>query len=175
MKIKSIITIFLSLFLFSCGTETIDPGAGGKCKPKWYKKDKSDSNIVYGYGRESSRSSGTATALSLAAAQRDALNQISSIVDASIKSGVEELTAESAQGVGEEFAQAVRDELGVDTNGACNYCYREDSEECEDGGKLVVYTKVKVNVDDYLNSDLRDRMEDILSRSNSIMDGLKNK
>ena len=113
--------------------------------------------------------------MSLAAAQRDALNQISSIVDASIKSGVEELTAESAQGVGEEFAQAVRDELGVDTNGACNYCYREDSEECEDGGKLVVYTKVKVNVDDYLNSDLRDRMEDILSRSNSIMDGLKNK
>tara|TARA_Y100001970_G_scaffold137457_2_gene169184 strand:+ start:22242 stop:22772 length:531 start_codon:yes stop_codon:yes gene_type:complete len=176
MTIRCIFISLLALFLFNCpGGDSIDPGLGGKCKPKWYKKAKSDSDIVYGYGRESSRSSGTATALSLAAAQRDALMQINSVIAASIKTEIQETAAELGDDVAEEFASAVLDELGVDTNGPCNYCSRDDSEECEDSGKLVVYTKVRVSVDDYLNQDLRDRMDDLLSKPNSIMDGLKNK
>jgi len=101
--------------------------------------------------------------------------QINSMIEARISQGIEEISAAKGYDVGEQYDEAVLNELSVDTNGPCNYCSRDDSEECEDSGKLVVFTKVKVNVEDYLNEDLRERMDELLENSKSMMDGLRNK
>tara|TARA_B100001989_G_C24456381_1_gene421810 strand:+ start:27 stop:554 length:528 start_codon:yes stop_codon:yes gene_type:complete len=175
MKMKSIITVFLSLFLFSCGTKTIDPGAGGSCQPKWWMKAESDSNVVYGYGREGSRDSGTAIALSMAEAQRNALSQINSEIQGEVGKAVEELERESGGEVSEDYSKGVYNELRVDSNAPCNYCSRADSEECVDGNKLIVYTKVRVNVEDYLNEELREKMNSLLSKPEALLDNVRKK
>ena len=65
---KAMLLICGVIFFVGCANR-IDPTLGDKCKPKWYKAKSSDSKIVYGYSRESSRSSSLATSIGLAAAQ----------------------------------------------------------------------------------------------------------
>ena len=65
MAIRCIFISLLALFLFNCpGGNTIDPGLGGKCKPKWYKKAKSDSDIVYAWADVHVTSATAMTAIS---------------------------------------------------------------------------------------------------------------
>ena len=175
MNIKLIITSLLALFLLSGCKKEVDPGLGGKCAPKWWKNESSNSSVVYGYGREGSRDAGTATALSLAAAQRDALMQINTVIRTDIDKGVQEVQRQLGDENVEDFRKAISNELLVDANAPCNYCSRNGSSECEDGGKLVVFTRVKINIDDYLNQDLRDKMNDLLAKPEELLDDLKNK
>ena len=72
---KAMLLICGVIFFVGCANR-IDPTLGDKCKPKWYKAKSSDTKIVYGYSRESSRSSSLATSIGLAAAQANALQQI---------------------------------------------------------------------------------------------------
>ena len=75
---RSLTISLLVLFMANCngGGGVTDAGAGSKCQPKWYKKASSSNEVVYGWSRESSKGSGLATSLGLAAAQADAIQQI---------------------------------------------------------------------------------------------------
>ena len=55
----------------------------------------------------------------------------------------------------------------------CNYCSLDESVECEDDGYLAVYTRVKVNVEDYLNQDLRNKMDTLLEKPEEMMNEIK--
>jgi len=166
----------LILFVFSCkGPDLTDPDTGDRCEPKWWGSSGSNSEVVYGYGREASRDSGTARALSLSEAQRDALTQINTVILAEIIKGVKETEAMRGTEIGEEFIKAVANELEVNTKAPCNYCGRDDSAECTEAGKLVVFTKVRVNVEDYLNEDLQIRIQTLLEKPDAMLDRIRNK
>ena len=65
------------------------------------------------------------------------------------------------------------EKLKISIDQPCNYCALDESEECEDNGYLVVYTRVKVKVEDYLNQDLRSQMETLLEKPEEMMKEIK--
>ena len=172
---KAILLICGVIFFAGCANR-IDPTPGDKCKPKWFKnKKESDNKIVYGHSIEKSRSASLASSIGLAAAQSDALQQINSIIKEETGKAIEEkqvIMVDSDYNV-DKYVSAKYQELKLNIDQPCNYCYRDESEECEDEGYLVVYTRVKVNVEDYLNQDLRDKMDALLEDSDKLMDELK--
>ena len=172
---KHLLMLPYILFVYSCGPDLTDPDTGDRCEPKWWGSAGSSSEVVYGYGREASRDSGTARALSLSEAQRDALTQINTFIDAEIIKAVEEYEAMEGIDVAEEYIKAVGNDLKVNTDAPCNYCGRDDSAECTESGKLVVFTKVRVNVEDYLNEDLQVKIQSLLEKPRATLDRVRNK
>ena len=73
----------------------------------------------------------------------------------------------------EAFNQVLYQKLKIDINQPCFYCYRDEFEECEDDGYLVVYTRVKVDVEKYLNQNLRDKMGKLLEKPEEMMNEIK--
>ena len=169
---KAMLLICGVIFFVGCANR-IDPTPGDKCKPKWYKADSSDSKIVYGYSRESSRSSSLATSIGLAAAQADALEQINQQINKEVGKHTEEALREKHGDQANDYAKVMYEKLKVMIDQPCTYCTREESEECEDGGSLVVFTKVKVNIEDYLNQDLRNKMDTLLEKPEEMMNEIK--
>ena len=172
---KAMLLICGVIFFVGCATK-IDPTPGNKCKPKWYKEKKdSDSEIVYGHSVEKSRSSSLASSIGLAAAQADALRQINSIIKETTAKSIEEkqILSGSKNDNVDQFISAAYQKLKLQLDQPCNYCLRDESEECEDDGYLVVYTRVKVNVEDYLNQDLRNKMDTLLEKPEEMMNEIK--
>ena len=72
-----------------------------------------------------------------------------------------------------DFSNAMYEKLKITIDQPCNYCALDESEECEDGGYLAVYTRVKVSVEDYLNQDLRSQMNKLLEKPEEMMNEIK--
>ena len=172
---KAMLLICGVIFFVGCASK-IDPTPGDKCKPKWYKDKKaSDSEIVYGHSVEKSRSSSLATSIGLAAAQADALRQINSRIKETTKKAIEEkqIISGGKNDNIDQYISAAYQKLKLELDQPCNYCLKDESEECEDKGYLVVYTRVKINVEDFLNEDLRNKMDKLLEKPDELMKELK--
>ena len=169
---KAILLICGVIFFVGCGNR-IDPTPGDKCKPKWYKTKSSDSKIVYGYSRERSRSSSLATSIGLAAAQANALQQINVQIKNEVGKQTEDALRDKYGEKASDYSEAMFEKLKISIDQPCNYCALDASEECEDNGYLVVYTRVKVNVEDYLNQDLRNKMDTLLEKPEDLMNEIK--
>jgi len=172
---KAMLLICGVIFFAGCASK-IDPTPGDKCKPKWFKEKKdSDSEIVYGHSVEKSRSSSLATSIGLAAAQADALRQINSRIKETTKKAIEEkqIISGGKNDNVDQYISAAYQKLKLELDQPCNYCLRDESEECEDNGYLVVYTRVQVNVEDFLNEDLRNKMDKLLEKPDELMNELK--
>jgi len=172
---KAMLLICGVIFFAGCASK-IDPTPGDKCKPKWFKeKIDSDSEIVYGHSVEKSRSSSLATSIGLAAAQADALRQINSRIKETTKKAIEEkqIISGGKNDNVDQYISAAYQKLKLELDQPCNYCLRDESEECEDNGYLVVYTRVQVNVEDFLNEDLRNKMDKLLEKPDELMNELK--
>jgi len=172
---KAMLLICGVIFFAGCASK-IDPTPGDKCKPKWFKEKKdSDSEIVYGHSVEKSRSSSLATSIGLAAAQADALRQINSRIKETTKKAIEEkqIISGGKNDNVDQYISAAYQKLKLELDQPCNYCLRDESEECEDNGYLVVYTRVKINVEDFLNEDLRNKMDKLLEKPDELMNELK--
>ena len=160
------------IFFVGCGNR-IDPTPGDKCKPKWYKTKSSDSKIVYGYSRERSRSSSLATSIGLAAAQANALQQINVQIKNEVGKQTEDALRDQYGEKASDYSEAMFEKLKISIDQPCNHCALDESVECEDNGYLVVYTRVKVNVEDYLNQDLRNKMDTLLEKPEEMMNEIK--
>ena len=169
---KTLLLICGVIFFVGCANR-IDPTPGDKCKPKWYKAKSSDSKIVYGYSRESSRSSSLATSIGLAAAQANALQQINVQIHNEAGKQAEDALRDKYGEQASDYSNAMYEQLKITIDQPCNYCALDESEECEDGGYLVVYTRVKVSVEDYLNQDLRSQMNKLLEKPEEMMNEIK--
>ena len=170
---KIILLICGVIFFVGCTNNRIDPTPGNKCKPKWYKAKSSDSKIVYGYSRESSRSSSLATSIGLAAAQANALQQINVQIKNEAGKQAEDALRDKYGDKAADFSIAMYERLKINIDQPCNYCALDESEECEDGGYLAVYTRVRVSVEDYLNQDLRSQMDKLLEKPEELMNEIK--
>ena len=169
---KAILLICGVIFFVGCANR-IDPTPGDKCKPKWYKTKSSDSKIVYGYSRERSRSSSLATSIGLAAAQSNALQQINVHIKSEAGKQSEDALRDKYGEKASDYSEAMYEQLKIVIDQPCNYCALDESVECEDDGYLVVYTRVKVNVEDYLNQDLRSQMDKLLEKPEEMMNEIK--
>ena len=149
---NAVLLICWMIFIVGCASK-INPTLGDKCKPKWYKAKSSDSKIVYGYSRERSRSSSLATSIGLAAAQANALQQINVQIKNEVGKQTEDALRDKYGEKASDYSEAMFEKLKISIDQPCNHCVLDESEECEDNGYLVVYTRVKVNVEDYLNQD----------------------
>ena len=168
----AILLICGMIFIVGCASK-IDPTPGDKCRPNWYKQKSSDSKIVYGYSRERSRSSSLATSIGLAAAQANALQQINVHIKSEAGKQAEDALRDKYGDKASDYSEAMYEKLKIMIDQPCNYCSLDESEECEDGGYLVVYTRVKVNIDDYLNQDLRSKMDKLLEKPEEMMNEIK--
>ena len=171
---KVLLLLWGVLFFMGCSNK-IDATPGEKCMPKWYKKKTSDNEIVYGYSRERSRSSSLASTIGLAAAQSNALQQINVHIKSEVGKQTEETLRAQYGDQAEDFAIAMYEQLKIEIDQPCFYCAIDESEECEDSGYLVVYTRVKVDVEEYLNQDLRATMDKLLEKPEEMMNEIKNK
>ena len=169
---KAMLLICGVIFFVGC-TSKIDPTPGDKCKPKWYKAESSDSKMVFGYSRERSRSSSLATSIGLAAAQANALQQINVQIKSEAGKQAEDALRDKHGEKASDYSEVMYEKLKIEIDQPCNYCAVDESVECEDDGYLVVYTRVKVNVEDYLNQDLRDNMEKLLEKPEEMMNEIK--
>ena len=169
---KAMLLICGVIFFAGCATR-IDPTPGSKCKPNWYKAESSDSKIVFGYSNERSRSSSLATSIGLAAAQAHALQQINVQIKSEVAKQTEDILRDQYGETTSDYSEAMYEKLKISIDQPCNYCALDESVECEDDGYLVVYTRVKVNVEDYLNQDLRNKMDTLLEKPEEMMDEIK--
>ena len=169
---NAILLICGMIFIVGCASK-IDPTPGDKCRPKWYKQKSSDSKIVYGYSRERSRSSSLATSIGLAAAQANALQQINVQIKNEAGKQTEDALRDKYGEEASDYAEVLYEKLKIVIDQPCNYCSLDESEECEDGGYLVVYTRVKIDIDDFLNKDLRDKMDTLLEKPEAMMNEIK--
>ena len=169
---KAILLICGVIFFVGCASK-IDPTPGDKCKPKWYKTKSSDSKIVYGYSRERSRSSSLATSIGLATAQANALQQINVQIKNEAGKQTEDALRDKYGEEASDYAEVLYEKLKIIIDQPCNYCSLDESVECEDGGYLVVYSRVKVDVEDYLNQGLRDKMDKLLEKPEAMINEIK--
>ena len=169
---KAMLLICGVIFFVGCANR-IDPTPGDKCKPKWYKAKSSDSKIVYGYSRERSRSSSLATSIGLAAAQANALQQINVQIKNEAGKQTEDALRDKYGEEASDYAEVLYEKLKIVIDQPCNYCSLDESVECEDGGYLVVYTRVKVDIEDFLNQDLRDKMDKLLEKPEEMINEIK--
>ena len=160
------------MFIVGCASK-IDATPGDKCKPKWYKQKSSDSKIVYGYSRERSRSSSLATSIGLAAAQANALQQINVQIKSEAGKQTEDALRDKYGEKASDYSEALYEKLKIVIDQPCNYCSLDESAECEDEGYLVVYTRVKVNIEDFLNQDLRNKMDTLLEKPEEMINEIK--
>ena len=170
---KTILLICGVIFFVGCTNNRIDPTPGNKCKPKWYKAKSSDSKIVYGYSRESSRSSSLATSIGLAAAQANALQQINVQIKNEAGKQTEDALRDKYGDKASDYSEVMYEKLKIVIDQPCNYCSLDESVECEEDGYLVVYTRVKVDIEDFLNQDLRDKMDTLLEKPEEMMNEIK--
>ena len=169
---KAMLLICGVIFFVGCASRTYTTSID-ECKPKWYKTKSSDSKIVYGYSRERSRSSSLATSIGLAAAQSNALQQINVHIKSEAGKQSEDALRDKYGEKASDYSEAMYEQLKIVIDQPCNYCSLDESEECEDGGYLVVYTRVKVDIEDYLNKDLRDKMDTLLEKPEAMMGEIK--
>jgi len=169
---KAMLLICGVIFFVGCASK-IDPTPGDKCKPKWYKAESSDSKMVFGYSRERSRSSSIATSIGLAAAQANALQQINTEIKYEVGKQTEDALRDKFGEKASDFTEVIYEKLKLSIDQPCNHCAIDESVECEDDGYLVVYTRVKVNVEDYMNQDLRNRMDKLLEKPDELMNEIK--
>ena len=169
---KTMLLICGVIFFAGCASK-IDPTPGDKCKPKWYKAESSDSKMVFGYSRERSRSSSLATSIGLAAAQVNALQQINVHIKSEAGKQAEDKLRDKYGEKASDYSEAMYEKLKIIIDQPCNYCALDESVECEDDGYLVVYTRVKVNVEDYLNQGLRDQMDKLLEKPEEMLNEIK--
>ena len=170
---KAMLLICGVIFFVGCANK-IDPTPGEKCKPKWYKKDFGDGvKIVYGYSVEKSRSASLASSLGLASAQSQALTQVNNHINNEVAKAIDEKTQLSGGERAEDYTQAAYERLKINTNEACRFCVIIDSDECEDDGYLVVYTKVQVDIEKYLNQDFQAKMDKLLEKPEALLKELK--
>ena len=169
---KAILLICGVIFFVACGNR-IDPTPGGKCKPKWYKTKSSDSKIVYGYSRERSRSSSLATSIGLAAAQANAIQQINVQIKSEAGKQAEDALRDKYGEKTSDYSEVMYEKLKIDIDQPCIHCTIDESIECEDNGYLVVYTRVKVDVEKYMNQDLRAKMDKLLEKPEEMMKEIK--
>ena len=160
------------LLLMGCANN-IDATPGEKCMPNWYKKKTSDNEIVYGYSRERSRSSSLASTIGLASAQAHALQQINVQIKNEAGKQTEEKLRDQYGDQAADYAEVLYERLKVQIDQPCIFCAVDKSVECEDSGYLVVFTRVKVDVEGYLNQDLRSRMDKMLEKPEEMMNELK--
>ena len=169
---NAVLLICWMIFIVECASK-INPTIGEKCKPKWYKQKSSDSKVVYGYSRERSRSSSLATSIGLAAAQANALQQINVQIKNEAGKQTEDALRDKYGEEASDYAEVLYEKLKIVIDQPCNYCSLDESVECEDGGYLVVYTRVKVNIEDFLDQDLRDNMDRLLEKPEEMLKEIK--
>ena len=169
---KAMLLICGVIFFAGCANR-IDPTPGDKCKPKWYKKEYSSENVVYGYSVEKSMDASTAAGLGAMSAQIEALKQINT----RIKQEIGKAINEKEKVIGSErvidFTRAVENKMKLKLDEPCNFCTIIEQEECEDKGFLVVYTKVNVDVNKYLDQNLRNRLDKLLEDPDKLLEELK--
>ena len=169
---KALLLLGGLIFFIGCSNR-IDPTPGDKCRPRWYNKKTSDTETVYGFSVEKSRSHSLASTIGLASAQSNALQQINVLVKNETGKQIEEKMGSMGGEMAETYNQVLYQKLKIDINQPCFYCYRDEFEECEDDGYLVVYTRVKVDVEKYLNQNLRDKMGKLLEKPEEMMNEIK--
>jgi hypothetical protein len=171
---KKIMILICSVILFLGCPNKIDPTPGDKCKPKWYKAEASNNSVVYGYSTSSSSDSDMGTMLGLTSAQANALQQINTHIKTEAGKQVEEkLRDKYEDDTVKDVSKALYFKLKNEIDGPCNHCVLVESVECEDNGSLVIFTKVKVNVEDYLNQELRNQMDSLLEKPEELMNDIK--
>ena len=172
---KAMLLICGVIFFAGCANR-IDPTPGEKCEPKWYKnQEESNEKIVYGYSLEKSRNSSLASKKGIAQAQAMALTQINQYIKDDLIIGIEEMERASGKDYGSDYRDATYNELKVSTEEDCDHCVRDKFEDCEDDGYMVVYTRVKIDVENYINKDLRGKRNKLLEKPEELLDELKNK
>jgi len=151
---KLLTLILILAFGVSCAVRP----SGDSCKPRWYDKDyKSSSKVVYGKARENSIDEGTARQLSMAQAQVDALSQITSTINSEVGKIVDDPTLFDNKNREKHMnaVKGVSSRLSQKVNQSCNHCVVEKTESCYDQGLHTVFTVVKINVKEWLNSEVR--------------------
>ena len=172
MNVKPIITLLLVLFLWSCGGNggTGITDGGGCDYPSWWQQDKSNSDVVYGYGRDSFENPAFAQGGSLGFAQSDAIEQINNEITKEYDIVANAILGQTLSDKDREFVQEQLAELHLNTNEACSFCVRTEMAECVDGGLMVVFSKVEVNVEEIIDSEMRAKMSDLLQKADGLID-----
>ena len=169
--------ILIFAFVASCAVKP----SGDSCKPKWYDKDyKSSSKVVYGKARENSIDESTARQLSMAAAQLNAMSQITTNITSEVGKIVEDPTLFDSKNREKHMnaVKAVSSKLSQKAKEQCNHCVVERSESCYDSGLHVIFTVVKIDVKEWLNSEIRstiskefkDETDAVMNKLNDWMD-----
>ena len=170
---KAMLLICGVIVLVGCASR-LNTTRGSGCEPKWFEnQQESTEDFVYGYSREQSRNSSLATTKGLARAQADALTQINQFIDNDVRVAIEELGAEAGKESAEEYREVTTNTLKISLQDNCANCVRVDYEDCDEDGYVIVYTKVKVNVNDYINQEYMDKRNKLLEKSESLLEDLK--
>jgi len=170
---KLMITL-IGCLLLSCFGGGLVTTKGSKCEPKWYRnKEKSTKEVVYGYSWEKSRNSSIASQIGLAQAQSLALSQINQFIDNDLDAAFESVERNTGREVTDDFRSATLGELHVNVHENCSHCVIENSEDCIDDGYVVVYTMVKIDVQDYLDKEYQDKKEKLLEKPELLLQQLK--
>ena len=170
---KAMLLICGVIFFIGC-TSKLNTTRGSDCEPKWFEnQEDSTEEVVYGYSREQSRNSSLATTKGLARAQADALTQVNQFIDNDVKVAIEEIGAEAGKESAEEYREATTNTLKISLKSNCSNCVRVDYEDCEEDGYVIVYTKVKVSVSDYIDQEYMDKRDKLLEKSESLLEELK--
>ena len=171
---KKAMLLICGVILFAGCANRLNTTRGSDCEPKWFENQQdSTEDVVYGYSREQSRNSSLATTKGLARAQADALTQINQFIDNDVRVAIEEVGAEAGKEFAEEYREATTNTLKISLKSNCSNCVRVDYEDCEEDGYVIVYTKVKVSVSDYIDQEYMDKRDKLLEKSESLLEELK--
>ena len=140
---KYIITIIITMFLFSCSGKTLN-NAASSCEPKWFpmkdvswiqkligKKDyKSRNGVIYGKGFDRAVDRNTAQELAQSNAKKMLLKEITEDVINKLASNYTETHRDAQIGITKDIQR----DLVVSLERKCEMCFVEKMEDC--------YTKV---------------------------------
>jgi len=172
---KAMLLICGVIFFVGCASRTYTTSID-ECKPKWYKNkefSKGD-DIIYGYSVEQSFDASTASGLGLGSAQIEALKQVNTRLKQEIKKGVDQKAKKIANESASELTNALYNRLAVSIDEPCPFCKIVEQSECQNNsGEIVVYTKVELKTENYLNRDLRNRLDTLLEDSDKLLEELK--
>ena len=164
---KYIITLIISIVLFSCSGNT-NMNSESKCEPDWFEVElglvgkiigKNDYTTKKGrvYGRATSRNFDRNTAKNLATAQarRMLLGELEQKIVADL---VEDKISDLDYGDGnlsESFTKKIVDNMSTTISGTCKMCNLIKSKDCYNNGKWDSFALVEYDIDKYLDKDFQ--------------------
>ena len=106
--------------------------------------------------------------------QIEALKQVNTRLKQEIKKGVDQKAKKIANESASELTNALYNRLAVSIDEPCPFCKIVEQSECQNNsGEIVVYTKVELKTENYLNRDLRNRLDTLLEDSDKLLEELK--